>query len=413
MDRQQKKNMCWNAAGSFIYLASQWIVTVLVTRFFGYADAGVLSLAMSISASFQTVAMFGIRHYQVSDIDNKYENSCYVMLRNITCFAALILCMLFSFLNNYNITQVMAILGFMLFRLSESYSDVIQGIAQKNNRLDVAGKGLALKGSICLLCFFAGYYFGGSLTLCLMLMSLSAWLITLFFDLNLTEKICKFRLTFNFKKSMQLCKVTLPLCVYLFLSSTITVVPKYILEKMCGETILGGYSSIFAPATIIHAAAIYIYTPFVGKFAKLFKNKDYNGFFSLMIRIVLVIVLIGAICVVASIFLGDWGLQLIYGESIIEYSSFLMWVMIATIFIGVASFVFMLGVVVRDFKGLIISNCISLFCAIVFSFFLINIMGADGTSVSIMISALGGIVYILTSIKLLFKKNISISEGKG
>lgn len=113
---------------------------MFVIRFYGYNDAGVLSLAMSITAVFQTIALFGIRNYQVSDVISKYSDGCYVMLRNITCIAALSLCMLFAVINYYCSEQMLAVLWFMVFRLAENYSDVIHRIAQKENRLDIVSK---------------------------------------------------------------------------------------------------------------------------------------------------------------------------------------------------------------------------------------------------------------------------------
>ena len=76
-EQNLKKNMIWNAAGNLIYMACQWIVTVLVTNLGDFYDAGVLSIAMSVSATFRTLAMFGIRNYQVSDIDDKYSDTCH------------------------------------------------------------------------------------------------------------------------------------------------------------------------------------------------------------------------------------------------------------------------------------------------------------------------------------------------
>lgn len=78
-------------------------MTVLLTRLFGYADQGALSLAMSVSAAFQTLALFGIRTYQVSDIECKYPDSCYVGLRGITCAAALAACLVFDAINLYEL----------------------------------------------------------------------------------------------------------------------------------------------------------------------------------------------------------------------------------------------------------------------------------------------------------------------
>ena len=97
MEQKFIKNAVWNASGSMIYLAGQWLVTVMVTRFFGYDDAGVLSLAMSISGSFQSIALWGIRNFQISDNENKYSDSNYTMMRGLTCIVSLVACMIYIF----------------------------------------------------------------------------------------------------------------------------------------------------------------------------------------------------------------------------------------------------------------------------------------------------------------------------
>ena len=66
-----KSGMIWNALGNIIYLACQWLITILVANIGNFEDAGLLSIAMSVSATFQTFALFGIRNYQVSDINEK------------------------------------------------------------------------------------------------------------------------------------------------------------------------------------------------------------------------------------------------------------------------------------------------------------------------------------------------------
>ena len=154
-----KYGMLWNAGGNVIYLACQWVITVLVTRITGFEDAGVLSLAMSLGTTLQTISMFGIRNFQVSDMDNEYRNSTYVAFRHITSFAALAVCIVFSIISDYTEKQFWAIAFYMLFRLAESYSDVLHGIAQKNDRLDIAGKALAIKAIFTTVAFFIGYIF--------------------------------------------------------------------------------------------------------------------------------------------------------------------------------------------------------------------------------------------------------------
>ena len=85
-----KSNFIWNAVGNITYMMCQWLITVLVPILGGFGDAGILSVAMSVRATCQTIGMFGIRNFQVSDVEEKYSNSCYVGLRALTCGAAMV-----------------------------------------------------------------------------------------------------------------------------------------------------------------------------------------------------------------------------------------------------------------------------------------------------------------------------------
>ena len=187
-----KKNMLWNAAGNLIYLACQWVVTVLVTNLGQFRDAGILSIAMSVSATFQTLAMFGIRNFQVSDVEGKYSDTVYVGFRSLTCAAAMLGCMLFALIGGYRGETLAAVFLFMLFRLAENFSDVLHGIAQKNGRLDVAGKSFAIKGIGLLVLFLLGYRFGGALWVGLLCMALFSCLSTICYDLTVTRGMAQF-----------------------------------------------------------------------------------------------------------------------------------------------------------------------------------------------------------------------------
>jgi O-antigen/teichoic acid export membrane protein len=160
--------MIWNAAGNLLYLASQWVITVLVTVMGGLYDAGILSIAMSLSATFQTIALFGIRNYQVSDTKGRFHDSHYATLRAITCALAMVVCVLATLISGYDKSELLAVFLFMLFRLAECYSDVLHGIAQNRERLDLAGKSFAIKGVGIFLCFFLCYYFSHDLHLALL-----------------------------------------------------------------------------------------------------------------------------------------------------------------------------------------------------------------------------------------------------
>ena len=91
-----KKNVLWNTFGSVYYSLCQWVMTLIVVRFTaGYNDAGMLGLAMTVTNSFATVAFFGMRNFQISDVTGRYSDEEYVMSRRITAILSFALCALY------------------------------------------------------------------------------------------------------------------------------------------------------------------------------------------------------------------------------------------------------------------------------------------------------------------------------
>ncbi len=400
-----KRNMLWNAAGNIIFLACQWLITILVTNIGEFEDAGLLSLAMSVSAMFQTVALFGIRNYQVSDIENKYSNTSYVSFRTLCCVAAMAGCLIFALIGKYLGGALLAIFLFMLFRLSENFSDVLHGIAQKNDRLDIAGKSYAIKGIGTLALFLLAYKTSGSLNAGLAAMASFSWISTILYDYIVVKKISEFKVFDNIAGSVGLAKETWPLCIYMFASAAMATVPKLILESLLGEEMLGIYSSIFAPALLITSAAGYLYSPFVPAFAELYGNKKHKSFLSLFIKIVLAIASFAVLVIVAAIFLGDFALGILFGEKIAEHTYLLIPILIAIFASATFTFLCILSIVLRDFIFLLISCGAGLILELALTGKWINSAGMNAASYSYIAGcALSGMILLLRMIYILFKK---------
>lgn len=73
MNDRIRWNMLWNSVGSIVYMGGQWVLSVLVVRTLGYTDAGIFSLAMSLTNTFYSLANYGIRNFQVSDLEELKE----------------------------------------------------------------------------------------------------------------------------------------------------------------------------------------------------------------------------------------------------------------------------------------------------------------------------------------------------
>ena len=68
-----KTSILWNTWGSLVYLGCQWLLSVLVIRISGFENSGILTLAMSITNMFYSIAVYGMRTFQVADTENEYS----------------------------------------------------------------------------------------------------------------------------------------------------------------------------------------------------------------------------------------------------------------------------------------------------------------------------------------------------
>ena len=66
------RDMAFNSMGSLFYLLCQWLLTVVVVPLCSFEAAGILTLSISLTNVFFTLATFGIRIFQVSDSQGKY-----------------------------------------------------------------------------------------------------------------------------------------------------------------------------------------------------------------------------------------------------------------------------------------------------------------------------------------------------
>ncbi|MBR7075643.1 MAG: hypothetical protein IKI32_01840, partial [Lachnospiraceae bacterium] len=96
--------------------------------------------------------------------------------------------------------------------------------------------------------------------------------------------------------------------------------------------------------------------------------------------------LVGGILI--SIFLGKWGLKILYGESITSYSYLLVPMVIVSVLTALTILLGNLSIVLRDRLGANLSGGIGLAAVIISSVFLVKGMGMQGANLSLIIGLL-------------------------
>lgn len=313
-----KKDIAWNTFGNIFYGFCTWVITILVVRMGSFTDAGYLSLAMTTSSTYNAIALFAMRNYQITDSGHLYSDGEYVSSRIISCLAAYVFLAVAAVFSG-SMYQAICIIAFMPVRLSEAYSDVFHGIDQMHDRYDLIGKSFTMRGIAVIVIFIAGMTVTGNLALTLGLISIATFAISILWDKRLTSKITTIRMRLKDSKILKLYLSCLPLMLFTFFMGMQMMYAKAVLSDVVGVTKQGIYASISNPTYAIQVMGAALFAPFLPVLAEYLKERDIQGFNRGVRKVTGILVVFSALVLVAASLLGRWVLGIFFGKEILDY----------------------------------------------------------------------------------------------
>lgn len=397
MQSNTSKNVLWNTFGSIAYLACQWLLTVAVVRISSnYEYAGYLSLAMSYSNIFIPIALYKIRSFQVSDINNQFTSSQYIGFRIVTTAVGFGLVLFYSVVTCRN-DAIPSVICYCLYKVIEVVIDVFYGIDQKGGDMSFCGISMLLRGLLSLLSFSLVLMLTGSMTISILSMCVIC-VPVLFLDIYWASKFDSVVPEFNFAAIRALFLRCFPAVLGVACCAFVTSASRQMLASMLGNSVLGIYSSVCSPAAIVQAGALNAYAPLLVVFAMADLEESRKHFNQLLIKVAAVTLAIAFACLFGCSIIGQWALCLLFGPSIIRYSYLLYGAVIsslATALIGVFSD---LTIVRRSMSSNLVGNLIALVLVVPLSYLFIKNLGANGVSVAISLAYLIGCLVMLPSL---------------
>ena len=349
-----KKNVLLNTVGSVFYCACQWILTVLVVRLDSLESSGYLSLAMTTSSSFSAISLFGMRNFQVSDVNEEYSSSEYYGSRIVTCFVAQITCMLYAAVMTESSNNFWGITLFMLVRIAEAFADVFHGINQKHDRYDLIGLSYILRGIFTVISFAIVLSVTHDLVVTLLIMAVLNLVVVVVFDRMATGKLENIKPKVFNKHIYKLIITCVPLVVFTFLLNMENLIPKNLLESLYGADELGIYASIASPTLVIQVMASVIFNPFLPGFTKLYKDGKIEEFKKTFHRILLALAGMGIVAIIVGKIVGRFGLKILFGEMILEYYYLFIPIVWCTILTAMVWIISSIVIAIRQIKSLLI-----------------------------------------------------------
>lgn len=406
-----KKNILWNTAGNLFYGICTWVITILVVHLADYSEAGYLALAIAMTNTYEQIAWFNMRNYQVTDAKERFSDSQYVSSRVITCVIAFAMLVIAAFTGS-TFYQALCIIAYMPIRIAESISDVCHGINQKKERYDYIGKSFLLRGVGMVGVFSVGLIVLKKLAIVLILTAAYQLLISLFYDCRKTFQLTEIKLKIFDKDLLNLYRDCLPLVIFAFFLSAQNNHVKSTIQALCGNDILGIYSSIASPTIAVQMIAAAMFAPFLPGLSVNLAQKEYDKFNKKLLKIYGAFVGMAVVVLAGAMLLGRWGLALLYPDDILGYYEFFIPVVWVTILYAVVLVMQGILVAIRKIWIMTIGMVADFLLLVVLIKPMIGLYGANGGSFAQILSFAAYIPFAMITVYVTIRQSKKeISNG--
>jgi O-antigen/teichoic acid export membrane protein len=335
--RPLRSNFSWTLIGNIVYAGSQWGILTILARLGSPEAVGVFSLGLAITAPIMLCAGLQLRAVQATDARRTVPFSDYAGTRTLTTGAAILSIWAIA-AAGYRGTTAAAIAALGISKGIESLSDIVYGLWQLQERMDLMAQSLMLRGvasfAAAALCFVTWHTVWAAV--CGMA---AAWGgVFVFFDLRRAKGAGGGMIRYHRPAIMALLRVALPLGIVTMLVSLNTNVPRYLIGSMRGVRELGIFSALGYPllagATIVNALGQSA-TP---RLAAYWANGSLRAFRKLMSQLLAIGLLLGVTGILAAIIAGGPMLKLLYGAAYAQNTGLFIWLMAAAALSYLASF---------------------------------------------------------------------------
>ncbi len=313
-----RQGIIWNMAASLAYSFQSAILLLIVTRVGGLYAAGVFSIAYSVSQMFASIGSYSMREYQVSDTNNHYGFDTYYSSRWVTVLVMLTVCLVYSLLHGYQGEKLVILMLLSIYRAVDGFDDLYHGAYQKQGRLDIAARILALRIIAASLVFFIIYISTHNIVAATFLLTATAIVLSFLCD-------HAFNLYFGIKGSFTLDGVKkllfscAPVCIGAFMYNYLVNSPKYAIDNILSEEMQSIFNILFMPVFVTAMLSQFVFKPLVFRMGQLWNSGDKKGFLRIVLRQAAIIVALAVVVVLGGALLGRPVLAWIYGVDLSQY----------------------------------------------------------------------------------------------
>lgn len=269
---QLSRDYFWNTASSLISSFSIVIMLAVVTHSAGVAAGGVFSLAIAIGQQWQTLGMYEVRTFHVTDVRREFDFPIYLATRILTVAAMIAGIVIYSLFSSGLSTSVGLVIAIALLRVFDAYEDVFYSEFQREGRLDLGARA----------------------------------------SFGITP-------SWNWGAIKRLLIECAPLFLASFTAMYLSNAPRYGIKYFMDFTAQGYFAIIYMPAVAINMLSLLVFRPLLTRMATYWVENNWGGFNAIVRRGLLATVGAFAIVALATVTIGVPILNLFFGQDISGY----------------------------------------------------------------------------------------------
>lgn len=348
--RSLRANFIWIFAGNGMFSVFQWMILVALAKLGSPLMLGQFSLGLAVASPVVTFANLQLRVVQATDAHGEYKFADYFGLRTLTTAAGFLVIVLIAMLGHFEPGTRAMIMAVAVAKSVESLSDVFYGLFQRHEDLKRLGISMMLRGALAVAAFAGILYFTHNVLLSTLAMAATWGLIWAAHDVRWGGRMLgpgrggaaggephPLRPAYEAARHLSLLRLAAPLGLVIMLVALNLNIPRYFVQYHQGEEILGIFSAMAYAMVALTGAAEALAQSATPKLANYLANGQHLRFRSLLLKLLLFVIVLGAAAIVGAVLFGRTLLAILYMPRYAMYSDVFVWLSVGAAFTGIAN----------------------------------------------------------------------------
>lgn len=382
-----KRNMIWNMVGSGVYSLTSMLIGIAVTRILGEDLGGIFFFAFTtFGQQMFTVAYFGMRPVQITDVQEQYSFGDYRRFRIYTSSAAMLGGLFYILLLVEEPVKKAVVLLMVCYKVIDGFADVYESEFQRNGKLYLTGKSNTFRTLLSVGAFLSALVLTRDLIWSSVIAVMAQLAGFYLFNRSLLGSLSGIDWSVRKGSAKELFHAAKWLFASTFLDLYIFSAAKYAIDAYMEPSASTYFGTIFIPTSVINLAAGFIIRPFLISMSLYWEQKRFEDFWKVIRSILYAILGFTVLGLGAAYLLGIPVLSLLLGAKagagLAPYRLALLINILGGSFYAVSNLLYYVLVIMKEQKYIFMIYGIGCIGAVSLAPWLVKGYGINGGAVS-------------------------------